>query len=152
MRSFLLKKTENCSTLQNMHLLVSPYYPYDSVNMHHPNSILIKILPEDPAFNTGDRPIFKCNYICIGSTYSRNQNRFNIFNQSSIKSNLTLDYKTPNKKLFTFENQPTYGTKSGVFRYFNKSLFTSQISEIYPSFYLKKEKEFISQKNSQNNL
>ncbi len=29
-------------------------------------------IPEDPAFSTGGRPIFKCKYLCIGLTYSRN--------------------------------------------------------------------------------
>jgi hypothetical protein len=50
-------------------------------------------IPEDPAFSTGGRPIFKCKYICVGSNYSRNQNRFRIYNLSSIKSNLTLGYQ-----------------------------------------------------------
>ncbi len=42
-------------------------------------------VPEDPAFSTRGRSIFKCKFLCIGSTYRRNQYRFKIFNQSSIK-------------------------------------------------------------------
>ncbi len=56
-------------------------------------------IPEDPAFSTGDRPIFKFKYLCIGSTYSRNQNRFRIYNLSSIKSDLTLGYQKSEKKV-----------------------------------------------------
>ncbi len=50
-------------------------------------------LPKDPAFSTGGRPIFKFKNLCIGSLYNRNQNRFRIYNLSSIKFNLTLGYQ-----------------------------------------------------------
>ena len=41
-------------------------------------------IPEDPAFSTGGRHIFICKYPCIRSTYSNNQNKLKISNQSSI--------------------------------------------------------------------
>ncbi len=42
--------------------------------------ILCIYIPEDPAFSTGGRPIFKFKQLCIGSTYSINQNIFKDFN------------------------------------------------------------------------
>ena len=73
-----------------------PYGSFKTIFLNTMGVVMYFVnLPEDPAFSTGGRPIFKCKYPCIGSTYSRNQNRFRIYNLSSIKLNLTLDYQMP---------------------------------------------------------
>ncbi len=43
--------------------------------------------------------------------------------KSHIKSGLTLDYWILNTKINAFENEPTPGTKSGVFRYLFRKKF-----------------------------
>ncbi len=81
-------------------------------------------IPEDPAFSTGGRPIFKCKYLCIGSTYSRNQNRFRIYNLSSINSDLTLGYQKSELKVIEIRKlaDPRY-YKRGLPVPFNLSVF-----------------------------
>jgi hypothetical protein len=59
----------------------------------------LDVYRKTPLLVPGVDPFSYANIYALDQLNSRNQNRFRINNLSSIKSNLTLDYQMPEKKV-----------------------------------------------------
>ncbi len=76
-------------------------------------------LPEDPAFSNGE--FSNSNSFVLDQLIAEAKEIFKTSTSPIFNPVWHKIIRRPNKKLFAFENEPTPGTKSGVFRYFVNS-------------------------------